>query len=136
MLYVWCAVVAVAALAEIFSRRLIALWFVPSGIVGLVLSVCELEVHWQIAIVLALGLVGVLLARLFLSTRKEISPSSMIGKLCTVTERVEVTGGCGQVCADGQYWAARSLRAEDVYGRGETVVVVAVEGVKLICKKA
>ena len=136
MLYVWCAVVAVAALAEIFSRRLIALWFVPGGIVGLVLSVCELEVYWQIAIVIALGLVGILLARLFLSTRREVTPSAMIGRLCTVTERVDVKGGCGQVCADGQYWAARSLRTEEAYSRGETVVVVAVEGVKLICKKA
>jgi len=135
MLYVWCAVLAVAALAEIFTRRLIALWFVPASAVGIVLSFCVPAPHWQILTVLALGGVGVLLARLFLHTRREVTPSSMIGKSCTVTERVESFGGCGQVCVDGQYWAARSLRAEDTYSRGETVVVVAVEGVKLICKK-
>ena len=55
----------------------------------------------------------------------------MVGKACTVTERIEPLTG-GQVSVDGGLWAARSLSGEASYEVGAHLTVVAIEGVKVI----
>ena len=60
---------------------------------------------------------------------------SAIGQRCFVTETIDNYAGCGQVRVNGQYWAARAASDEDVYEAGEFLHIVAIEGVKLICKK-
>lgn len=136
MLYVWCAVLALSVGIEIFTRRLIAIWFLPAGTVSLVLSICTVSPLWQVVACLAVAALGILLSVLFLRKAPKAPLMTVIGKSGTVTERLDLACGCGQLCIEGEYWAARPIREGDVYERGETVTVVAIEGVKLICKKA
>ena len=42
----------------------------------------------------------------------------------------------GLVKVNGQVWSARSVNENGSFEIGEILVVVAIEGVKLICKKA
>jgi membrane protein implicated in regulation of membrane protease activity len=52
-----------------------------------------------------------------------------------VIERIDNYAGRGQAKVRGQIWSARSVDDEETFEEGEILRVVAVEGVKLICKK-
>ena len=58
-----------------------------------------------------------------------------MGEKCVVIERIDNYAGCGQAKVRGQIWSARSINDEETFDPGEILRVVAVEGVKLICKK-
>ena len=69
------------------------------------------------------------------SSSKSISLEDIIGEKCTVSELVDNYAGCGLVKVKGTEWSARSVNDEDVFEVGESLTVVAIEGVKLICNK-
>jgi membrane protein implicated in regulation of membrane protease activity len=60
---------------------------------------------------------------------------AIIGERCVVTEKIDNYIGCGQVKIKGQIWSARGVGDDDVFESGEILHVVAIEGVKVICKK-
>jgi len=59
----------------------------------------------------------------------------IIGEKCIVTERIDNNAGCGAARVNGFVWSARSAFDELTFEEGEILQVLAVEGVKLICKK-
>ena len=65
----------------------------------------------------------------------DVSFDSIVGEKCVVTETVDNYAGCGLVKVKGQVWAARGVDDDDVFDIGETLYVVAIEGVRLICKR-
>ena len=66
---------------------------------------------------------------------REFTLDSIVGKRCVVTERIDSFAGCGQVKVNGQSWSARGTFDDDVFEIGETLSIVAIEGVRLICVK-
>ncbi len=66
---------------------------------------------------------------------KEFTPDNIVGKKCVVTEKIDNFAGCGQVRVNGQSWSARGAFEDDVFEVGQTLSVVAIEGVRLICVK-
>ena len=71
----------------------------------------------------------------FFKKANKTSIDGIVGKKCTVTEKIDNYAGCGQVKIKGQIWSARSVREDDVFEAGEHLRIVAIEGVKLICKR-
>lgn len=61
---------------------------------------------------------------------------TVVGEKCTVTEKIDNYAGCGQVRINGQIWSARGAFENDVFEEGETLRIIAIEGVKLVCKKS
>ena len=70
---------------------------------------------------------------LFLKNKVK-SIDRIVGKSCVVCEKIDNYAGCGQVKVNGQVWSARGVSDEDVFEIGERLKVVAIEGVKLICR--
>ena len=66
---------------------------------------------------------------------KEFNPDNIVGKRCIVTETIDNFAGCGQVKVNGQGWAARAAYDDDTFEVGESVSIVAIEGVRLVCVK-
>ena len=60
---------------------------------------------------------------------------NVVGERCVVVERIDNFAGCGEVRVNGQIWSARGVSEHDEFDIGETLNIVAVEGVKLICRK-
>ncbi len=60
---------------------------------------------------------------------------AIIGEKCVVTERIDNFAGCGQAKIKGQMWSARGLFDDDVFEVGEVLQIVAIEGVRVVCKK-
>ena len=67
---------------------------------------------------------------------KEFNPDNIVGKKCVVIEAVDNYAGCGQVRVNGQSWSARSAHDDERFEVGDTLNIVAIEGVRLVCVKS
>lgn len=140
MSWIWIGIIVLAIIVEIFTDQLISIWFVPSAIVATVLDFCDVRPVWQMLVFFILTAVGIILTKTVLVkyTKKsscKTNIDAIIGEKCIVTERVDNYAGCGQAKINGQIWSCRSVNDEDVFECGDVLRVVAIEGVKLICKK-
>ncbi len=88
---------------------------------------------WYLELLLLLAVTGALfLALRLLPRRRETVLEAMVGHTCTVTERIDPLTG-GQVMVGNGLWAARAL-GDTALEVGAVATVVAIEGVKLICR--
>jgi membrane protein implicated in regulation of membrane protease activity len=138
--WIWLAVIVLAIVAEVFTEQLISIWFVPGAIISLVLDIFDVRFYIQLIVVLVLAAIGIVFAKTIL---KGLMPGeiartnidAIIGERCVVTEKIDNYAGCGQVKIKGQIWSARGIDENDVFESGDVLQVVAIEGVKVICKK-
>ena len=137
---VWTTVIVAAVVAEVLIPGLVAIWFVPGGIVSLVLSLFSVDLWVQVLVFLLLSIAFLLCSRFIfrkLITKPSVKTNidAVIGEKCVVTERVENLAGCGQVKVKGMEWSARTIDESETLSVGDVVTVVAVEGVKLIVRR-
>ena len=138
--WIWIAVLVLAVVVELLTDQLVSIWFVPAAIIATVLDFCGARFVWQILVFLISAALGIILARfLFFKVRKQESAKTnidaIIGERCVVTEQIDNYRRCGQVRVGTQIWSARGTKEDDVFEEGEVLNVVAIEGVKLICKR-
>ena len=98
-----------------------------------------MEKEWIIVIVVSLT-IAMIIAFFFMKrygflSNKAITIDSIVGEKCLVTEKIDSFAGCGQIKVKGQLWSARGFYDDDVYECGESVRIVAIEGVMVVCKK-
>ena len=67
--------------------------------------------------------------------KKDTGIEDIIGSKGVVVEKIDNFAGCGEVKVNGNIWSARGAGEDDIFEVGESVRVVAIEGVKLICRK-
>ena len=137
MLYVWIAVLVLAIVAEAATSDLVAIWFVPAAILSLVLALFTVPRWVQVLAFIAVGLVLViatrpLCRRLMKSSSTRTNVDALIGKTCIVTEEIRNLDEVGEVRIGGLCWSARAADAERVIAVGEQVVIMEIQGVKLI----
>jgi membrane protein implicated in regulation of membrane protease activity len=138
--WIWIAVIVLAVIIEVLTDQLIAVWFIPGAMIGVVMDFLGGKEIWQILVVLVTTCIGIIIGRLFLAKKLKTSVTktnveAIIGERCIVTEKIDNYAGCGQAKVKGQIWSARGVGDDDVFEVGEALHVVAIEGVKLICKK-
>lgn len=134
---VWSALAAVSLFLFAFLRRSYFLAPTAAFTVAAICSAFRIDLLLQLA---AFALTLALVSALFLfitgkTAAGTVSLDEIIGAVGTVVERVDSRAGCGEVKVKGTVWSARSAVDDEIYECGETVSVVAIEGVKLICKK-
>lgn len=139
MEYVWLALILVSGIVEVLTAPLVALWFVPGAFVAMILAFCNVSVYVQVAFFLVLSITCLVLAKtvfrnFFEPKNEKFNIDAIIGEKCLVTEKIDNIAGRGAVKVKGLEWAARMLFDDVVANEGQRVEVVAVEGVKLICK--
>lgn len=140
MLYVWIALTCIAVVMEAITTELVAIWFMPAGILAAILAANGVDLVWQIVAFLVLSCAGVALSRIFLKKFLKAKNTltnidAIIGENCIVTEKIDNYAGCGQAKVKGQVWSARAVDDNEIYEPGEMLNIVAIEGVKLICRK-
>ncbi len=140
MVYVWIGIIVAAIVLEVLTDQLIAIWFMPSAIICAILELCSVPLPWQMLVFLVLTVAGLVLSRTALKkyfnfTKTATNVEAVVGEKCVVIERIDNYAGCGQAKVRGQIWSARSIDDEVTFEENEILRVVAVEGVKLICKK-
>jgi membrane protein implicated in regulation of membrane protease activity len=136
----WLCIIIMAIVVEVASEQLVSIWFIPSALIATILDFCRASMVWQVIVFLAISVVGIIIGRRFLSAYKheasvKTNIDAIIGEKCLVIEKIDNFAGCGQVRVKGNVWSARGVSDDDEYEVGEVLKVVAIEGVKLICKK-
>ena len=139
MPYFWIVVMVVTVAIEVSTPgALVAIWFMPAALVSMILAFFNVPLFVQIPVFIILSLACVFFARpLLIRPGKNTATNidAIIGEKGIVVEKIENIAGAGQVKVHSQYWSARSVSDDCEYDEGDVVEVVAVEGVKLICKK-
>ena len=138
--WIWIAVIVIAVIIEAFTDQLLSIWFVPAAIIATIMDYLEVGFVWQVLVFLLVSLIGIFVIRRFLGKIRPDSSSktnidAIVGEKCIVTETIDNFAGKGQVKVKGQVWSARSVDDDVSFEKGEVLKVVAIEGVKLICKK-
>ncbi len=138
--WIWIVSLLLALISEAITKRRVSFWLAPASAVAVILDVLHLWFVLQLAVFVAIAIPSFFLLRghsvhlSFLdATTTDID--NVVGKRCTVIDRIDSYAGCGQVDVNGTRWSARGLTDDDTFEKGEVLSIVAVEGVKLICKK-
>ncbi len=140
MPWVWLGVTIAAIVIEASTLALVAVWFIPSALISLVLALLRLPLWLQVPVFLALSVAQMIFLKPFMKKVLKIrySPTNadtVIGKTGTVIEKIDNIAGTGAVKADGKVWTARSSDDSITIDEGSLVCAVEIRGVKLICKK-
>lgn len=138
--WIWVAVIVIAIIVELLTDQLVSIWFVPGAMIATVLDFFNAPTIVQILVFLIVSIAGVVIGKTLLAKYKpqkdtKTNVEAIIGERCVVTEKIDTFAGCGQAKVKGQIWSARGVDDSDVFEAGEILTIVAVEGVKIICKK-
>ena len=139
MQILWLCVIVAAVIVELATSGIVSIWFVPSAFVSLILTVFNVSLGIQITVFVVLS-VCLIFAFKFISKRKvrkrgaRLNLDAIIGEKAIVVDKIQNIAGSGQVKVHNQIWSARSSDPDMVFEEGDIVSVVAIEGVKLICK--
>ncbi len=139
--WLWLAIIVLAIISEVATEQLLFIWFVPGALVSAVFALCGIDIVWQVLVCVILAAIGIVIGRIILKKRRpkedtRTNIDAIIGERCVVLEKIDNFAGQGLVKVKGQIWSARGVGEDDVFEEGEALTVVAIEGVKLICRKS
>lgn len=140
MPWIWLGVTIAAIAIEASTLALVAVWFIPSALISLLLSIFKLPLWLQTTVFLAASVLFMIFLKPFMKNvlKVKYSPTNadiVIGKTGTVIEKIDNIAGAGAVKIDGKVWTARSDSDDTTIDEGTLVKATAIEGVKLICRK-
>ena len=142
MVMVWAALFVLAIVVESQTAEMVAIWFLPSTLVSLILAICKVPVWIQCAVFLVLSTVLLILAfkyfrKLILKDhgKKRTDTDRLLGEPARVEEEINNLEMKGSVKINGQIRTARMKDDRDIVKPGEFVIVESISGVKLICVK-
>ena len=133
MQYIWIAAIVLLAILEGATAQLVCIWFVIGGIAALVTSIFTDVIWIQLTVFVAVSILSLLITRPLVKRAMSFQTNAgrIVGQKGIVTEAVENDQGKGQVNVSGSIWTARSMD-QTVIPKGASVLVDAIEGVKLI----
>lgn len=139
LLIMWIVLTVVFAIIEAVTLQIVTVWFAVGSIGAIIANVVGASQLVQLIVFVALSILTLVIARPYLKkfTKTKIQPTNAdicIGKQAIVTEEINNTLGTGQAKIRGVIWTARSTDENTIIKEGSTVIVTAIEGVKLIVK--
>lgn len=140
MAVVWLVLLLVSIIVEAATTALVSIWFALGCLVAAVLAQIGVPIFAQI---IAFAIVSILVMAVirpiardhFNNKTVETNAGSLVGKRARVTKDINNQLGEGQVNAEGMDWSARSTFDEIKISSGETVIIRAIDGVKLVVEK-
>ena len=135
---VWLVVALGFLVIEGITVELVSFWFTISALVTMVLDLCGVPWPWQLGVFVIISALLIFLLRpiakrYFQQNESKTNIDSIIGDVATVTKDI-YPDDRGEVKHKSQYWLAISSDNKTI-AKDTKVVVVAVEGAKLIVKK-
>lgn len=137
----WLILVVVLLLLEIATLGLTTIWFAGGALVAFILSMLNVSalIQWIVFCTASLILLCATrpwAMRYFNSQRKvKTNVDSLIGKTAVITSEVCNLEGRGEAFVNGLTWMARTVDDSVTLEENTHVVILAVEGVKLIVEK-
>lgn len=135
----WLAAVIVLGIVEALTVGLVTVWFALGALAALISSLFGGPLWLQILLFFVVTAVTLITTRPLVkkyfgkNSHKPTNADMVIGKEAQVTESIDNVKGLGAVRCQGKEWSARSENGEAI-PKGEIVIPVKIEGVKLIVK--
>lgn len=139
MKLIWLAVAIVFGVGELLTTSLTLIWFSIGALVVLALSniVTSIVIQLLIFAVVSIILLVVATKKIVKNDKNykyETNLQGILSKKGIVKEEI-LPYKTGIVCIDGEDWSAIGINNEKIEV-GSTVVIIKIEGVKLIVKNA
>ena len=132
----WVVMIVVFVVVEVLSLGLTSIWFAFGALLALLASFFTDSILVQITIFVLTSIILLYftkpIAQKYLKVgREKTNVDSIVGRKGVVTKEI-TKHSTGQVKVSGQIWTAIS---EEMIEEGQDVIVMEVQGVKLIVKK-
>ncbi len=138
---IWFAVLIGLITIEAITADLVTVWFMPGAVICILLAALGVYVPIQVTVFLVLSAVLLVLSKttfkkyLVKKTKEKTNLDLIINETGIVMEDISNIEAKGSVKVNFQIWTARAESDTDVIKAGDKVKIVALEGVKLICRK-
>lgn len=134
----WCGAFLIFLVVEAAVPGLVSIWFAVGALAAFVSALLGaaiwLQFIWFFLISIILLIATKPLAEKYINREaKPTNADMVIGKTCTVVEKIDNLAPSGAVSVEGKIWTARSDEGT-VFEEGSKVTVLRIEGVKVIVK--
>ncbi len=140
MTVVWLVILVALVVIELATMGLTTVWFAGGALVAALASLLHLPIFVQVILFLVVS--GLLLyftrplaVKYFNKDRVRTNAESLVGRQAIVISEIDNLQGIGQVSVGGMEWTARSKRDDTPLPVGAVVIVLAINGVKLIVEE-
>lgn len=136
----WLILLIVCIGIEVATMGLTTIWFAGGALVAIFAAVVGAPIWLQAVLFIVVSLVLLFFTRpiavkYFNKDRVKTNVESMVGRQAIVVSEIDNLQGIGQVTVGGQEWSARSADEKVRIAVGAVVIVVAINGVKLIVRE-
>ena len=147
MPYIWIGIIMFAFTAELYTRALAAVWFIPGAFVSFILSLTGKAGVWeQVLLFFIIALILLILSQTifkkFIKFKRTganqysgASVSAVIGETAIVMEEINNLKNTGAVRVNGTVWTAKSEDDDIIYESGLIVTVTGADGAKAVCSR-
>lgn len=140
MTMIWLVILVLLVVIELLTMGLTTVWFAGGALVATLASLAGMPPAIQIILFLVVS--GLLLfftrpiaVKYFNKDRVRTNAESLVGRQAIVISEIDNLQGIGQVNVGGMEWSARSRDENITLPVGAVVVVLAIDGVKLIVEE-
>lgn len=140
MTMVWLIILVLLVVIELLTMGLTTVWFAGGALVATLASMLGLPLVIQIFLFLVVS--GLLLfftrpiaVKYFNKDRVRTNAESLVGRQAIVISEIDNLQGIGQVNVGGMEWSARTRDENITLPVGAVVVILAIDGVKLIVEE-
>lgn len=136
MVLVWILLIIIFLIVEALTFNLITIWFAIGALGAFITSYVTDNISLQVTFFALITLLSLILTRPLVKKWISVTPEktnldAAIGKTAIVIKKIDVNE-LGRVKVDGKEWTAKG---EQLIKKGEKVIILRIEGVKLIVKK-
>jgi len=138
-LFVWITIIILMGVIEALTTGIVTIWFMAGALLALICQLIHLPVWIQILVFIVSSLLLLIftrpLVKRYIDTKKiSTNADSLINQIGIVTKSI-TPFNAGQVKVKGQIWTAMSINDQENLNIDEEVLIMKIEGVKLIVKK-
>ncbi len=140
MTMIWLIILVLLVIIELLTMGLTTVWFAGGALAATLASLLGLPLVIQIILFLVVS--GLLLfftrpiaVKYFNKDRVRTNAESLVGRQAIVVSEIDNLQGTGQVNVGGMEWTARTRDENITLPVGAVVVVLAIDGVKLIVEE-
>lgn len=140
MIWIWLSITIIALICEGLTTALVSVWFAPGALIALALAALKAPIWVQSLVFFIVSAVCVFFfqsifkKRLGKNKKTATNTDMLIGEKAVVSESIDNIRAVGCIKINGQLWSARSDDGNTI-AEGEIVEIIAVSGVKLVCRK-
>ena len=134
--YMWLAATVAFGAIEALTVGIVSIWFALGSLAALIAAALHAGTWLQVTVFLTVSVIALILTRPLI--KKKILPNTtptntdmLIGGAGVVEDSIDNIAGTGSVKIQGKVWSAKSENGDNI-ASGNIVIVVRIEGVKLI----